>query len=96
VACVLANWDNVLRAISMASSKFGMFFGLEALALFSHEHVSARITDVAWHNLAKAAVSISTKQQSSSVETHNSSTLERRLPATLVRIPVEEGDKPQD
>lgn len=24
VACVLANWDNVLRAINMASSKFAL------------------------------------------------------------------------
>jgi DASH complex subunit DAD2 len=31
VACVLANWDNVLRTISMASSKSGMFFSHEAL-----------------------------------------------------------------
>lgn len=28
VACVLANWDNVLRAIGMASSKFQLLVGL--------------------------------------------------------------------
>ncbi|KAF7170420.1 hypothetical protein CNMCM6106_005129 [Aspergillus hiratsukae] len=95
VACVLANWDNVLRAISMASSKFGMFFGLEALSIvFPRTCFSESLT--LHGNLAKAAVSISTKQQSSSLETHNSSTLERHLPATLVRIPVEEREKPQD
>jgi DASH complex subunit DAD2 len=64
VACVLANWDNVIRAISMASTK--------------------------------AAVSISTKDQSSSVETDHNLMVERRLPATLVRIPVEERERPQD
>jgi hypothetical protein len=47
-------------------------------------------------NLAIAAVSISTKEQSTSVETDNSLTVERRLPATLVRIPVEERERPQD
>ncbi|GFF75828.1 hypothetical protein IFM61392_09243 [Aspergillus lentulus] len=64
VACVLANWDNVIRAISMASTK--------------------------------AAVSISTKDQTSNVETDHNLMVERRLPATLVRIPVEERERPQD
>ncbi|KAG2002190.1 hypothetical protein GB937_009691, partial [Aspergillus fischeri] len=64
MACVLANWDNVLRAISMASTK--------------------------------AAVSISTKDQSSSAETGHDLMVERCLPATLVRIPVEERERPQD
>ncbi|GFF59017.1 hypothetical protein IFM46972_11271 [Aspergillus udagawae] len=41
-------------------------------------------------------VSISTKEQSTSVETGNSLMVERRLPATLVRIPVEERERPQD
>jgi hypothetical protein len=45
-------------------------------------------------NIAKAAVSISTKDQSSSVETDHNLMVERRLPATLVRIPVEERERP--
>ncbi|KAK9543791.1 DASH complex subunit dad2 [Aspergillus fumigatus] len=64
MACVLANWDNVLRAISMASTK--------------------------------AAVSISKKDQSSSVESGQNLIVEQRLPVTLVRIPAEEQERPHD
>lgn len=75
VACVLANWDNVLRAISLASSK------LERICL-SEERENA-ITDV----IAEKA---SEFPNSTEPETEESRS---RLPATLVRIPVEQRDK---
>jgi hypothetical protein len=46
--------------------------------------------------IAKAAVSISKKDQSSSVESGQNLIVEQRLPVTLVRIPAEEQERPHD
>ncbi|KAL3430557.1 DASH complex subunit Dad2-domain-containing protein [Aspergillus tetrazonus] len=75
VACVLANWDNVLRAITMASSMFSTSLTYSSL-LTKLSHV-ARLT-----TLKQVA-----EQDPTAAEKDNVST-DTPLPATLVRIPA--------
>lgn len=52
VACVLANWDNVLRAIGMASSKFSLLV-LRKLAISFGIHLVLRFTDSVFPRYSK-------------------------------------------
>ncbi|KAL4801243.1 DASH complex subunit DAD2 [Aspergillus unguis] len=63
VACVLANWDNVLRAITMASSKMAM-------------------------------LKEDTDHESSATDNKQGVSADSPLPATLVRIPADQREKP--
>lgn len=82
MACVLANWDNVLRAITMASS---MFWALDrGRTIF---------TDVVFDS-AKLAVLKGVAAQEASVDNKNDTY--SPLPATLVRIPAIQQDKPSE
>lgn len=79
VACVLANWDNVLRAITMASS---MFWALDrGRTIF---------TDVVFDS-AKLAVPKDLAGHKANADNKNDTELS--LPATLVRIPAIQQDK---
>lgn len=80
VACVLANWDNVLRAISLASSKLQPIL-ISPLLLCVVAHLDL-ITEKA-SGLQDAAGSEQTEDPTS----------DSRLPATLVRIPAEPREK---
>lgn len=79
VACVLANWDNVLRAITMASS---MFWALD--------QSSTILTDVVFDS-AKLAVPKDLAEHKANADNKNDTELS--LPATLVRIPAIQQDK---
>lgn len=82
VACVLANWDNVLRAITMASS---MFWALDQDRII--------FTDVVFDS-AKLTVPKDAVEQEASADKKNDTNLP--LPATLVRIPAIQQDKPSE
>jgi DASH complex subunit DAD2 len=81
---VLANWDNVLRAISLASSKLERIHFLIAPVQFFF-----RLTlRVSFSPTAKAS-----GLHDASPDEGEDPARETRLPATLVRIPAEPREK---
>jgi DASH complex subunit DAD2 len=90
VACVLANWDNVLRAISMASSEFPAAF-LHTWGLFF-----SRLVVTCGCMIVKLPKPATTAAATGGEVEHEQPAQEKeeegQLPVTLVRIPAQSQD----
>ncbi|OXV08781.1 hypothetical protein Egran_03455 [Elaphomyces granulatus] len=86
IACVLANWDNVIQAISMASS-------VSSVAITKRSSSVANLS--AWYS-AKVVRMQGLPNEQLVAETTGENNSKGLLPATLVRIAAEQPEQTQD
>lgn len=87
VACVLANWDNVLRAISMASSEFIQLAMQECSA-----PVRVRLTCGCFVVKVPKPTATANGEDEEQEQQGQKNGEEPQLPVTLVRIPAQSQD----